>query len=219
MMHQSIFKKAALAFAAAGLMASASAHADSLLLDQDQNTLMAFNVSVGGTTHSVDTGVFNVVNQTTNSGFVAFCYELLQGVSVDAVTTGLEFVAGSTVPAAVQTLFNQTFSQVHLNNAAEVAGFQIALWEALDDGDLQTGNLQGWAGKNGAVGESEALDNAWIYLQTLAGGDPATASYKLTTWSNGTSQDLIEAKIPEPTTLALGALGLAGLSVVRRRKS
>ena len=125
-MHAPIFKKAALALAAAGLMASASAHADPLLLDQDQNTLMAFNVSVGGTTHSVDTGVFNVVNQTTNSGFVAFCYELLQGVSVDAVTTGLEFVAGSTVPAAVQTLYNQSYSLVNPTSAVEVAGFQIA---------------------------------------------------------------------------------------------
>ena len=98
-------------------------------------------------------------------------------------------------------------------------GVNTGLEDAANLGWKLAATLQGWAGKNGAVGESEALDNAWIYLQTLAGGDPATASYKLTTWSNGTSQDLIEAKIPEPTTLALGALGLAGLSVVRRRKS
>jgi MYXO-CTERM domain-containing protein len=69
------------------------------------------------------------------------------------------------------------------------------------------------------VTESEALDQAWIYLTALADGDPATASYKLTNWGNALSQDIIEAKIPEPTSMALGALGLAGLSLVRRRKS
>ena len=142
-----------------------------------------------------------------------------QGVSVDAVTTGLEFSPSGAVPAAVQTLYNQSFSLVNPTSAVEVAGFQIALWEALDDGDLFGGALQNWAGKTGSVTESEALDQAWIYLTALADGDPATASYKLTNWGNALSQDIIEAKIPEPTSMALGALGLAGLSLVRRRKS
>lgn len=219
MMHISNMKKAALAFAAAGLMASASAHADSLLLDQDVNTLLAFTVDVSGLSKSVETGVFNVANQTTGGSFLAFCSELLQGVSVDAVTTGLEFSPSGAVPAAVQTLYNQSFSLVNPTSAVEVAGFQIALWEAMDDGDLFGGALQNWAGKTGSVTESEALDQAWIYLTALADGDPATASYKLTNWGNALSQDIIEAKIPEPTSMALGALGLAGLSLVRRRKS
>ena len=78
MMQISNMKKAALAFAAAGLMASASAHADSLLLDQDVNTLLAFTVDVSGLSKSVETGVFNVANQTTGGSFLAFCSELLQ---------------------------------------------------------------------------------------------------------------------------------------------
>ncbi len=219
MMQISNMKKAALAFAAAGLMASASAHADSLLLDQDVNTLLAFTVDVSSVSKSVETGVFNVANQTTGGSFLAFCSELLQGVAVEAVTTGLEFSPSGVVPAAVQTLYNQSFSLVNPTSAVEVAGFQIALWEAMDDGDLFGGALQNWAGKTGSVTESEALDQAWIYLTALADGDPATASYKLTNWGNALSQDIIEAKIPEPTSMALGALGLAGLSFVRRRKS
>lgn len=219
MMQISNMKKAALAFAAAGLMASASAHADSLLLDQDVNTLLAFTVDVSSVSKSVETGVFNVANQTTGGSFLAFCSELLQGVAVEAVTTGLEFSPSGVVPAAVQTLYNQSFSLVNPTSAVEVAGFQIALWEAMDDGDLFGGALQNWAGKTGSVTESEALDQAWIYLTALADGDPSTASYKLTNWGNALSQDIIEAKIPEPTSMALGALGLAGLSFVRRRKS
>lgn len=219
MMQISNMKKAALAFAAAGLMASASAHADSLLLDQDVNTLLAFTVDVSGLTKSVETGVFNVANQTTGASFLAFCSELLQGVAVGAVTTGLEFSPTGVIPVAVQTLYNQSYSLVNPTSAVEVAGFQIALWEAMDNGDLYSGAVQNWAGKTGSATETEALDQAWIYLQALADGDPATGSYQLTNWSNGTSQDIIEAKIPEPTSLALGALGLAGLSIVRRRKS
>jgi len=225
MNHFPLFKKAALALAAAGMLASASAHAESLVMAPDQDVLLGFNVDVvgvaGTTTHQVDTTVFDI-----NSGsFAAFCYELLAGISNAALTTGTDFTAGTSVPTAVQTLFNQSYSLVHLNSAVEVAGFQIALWEALDDGDLEAGNLKNWVGIPDAVHTaadlSEAWDIAWVYLENLRGGAPTTGSFALTTWSSDSSQDLISAapsnKVPEPTTLMLGALGLAGLSVVRRR--
>jgi len=225
MNHFPLFKKAALALAAAGMLASASAHADSLVMAPDQDVLLGFNVDVvgvaGTTTHQVDTTVFDI-----NSGsFAAFCYELLAGVSNAALTTGADFTAGSSVPSAVQSLFNQSYSKVHLNSAVEVAGFQIALWEALDDSNLDTGNLKNWVGIPDAIHSAsdltEAWDIAWVYLEDLRNGAPATGSFSLTTWSSDSSQDLISAtpnhKVPEPTTLMLGALGLAGLSVVRRR--
>lgn len=220
-----MIKKAALAFAAAGLMASATAHADTLLLDQDVNTLLAFTVDAAGQSKSIDTGLFNVSNLTTGDAFVAFCAELLQGVSVQAVTTGLDFTSSASTSAAVKTLFDQSFSTLNLTSAAEVGGFQIALWELLeDDGDLTTGNYSNWVGKTGSAAEASALTIAWIELQAVADGDPTTGNYSLTHWASSLSQDLIQAStgggaVPEPTTLALGALGLAGLSAVRRRKS
>lgn len=226
MNHFPLFKKAALALAAAGMLASASAHAESLVMAPDQDVLLGFNVDVAGVTHQVDTTVFGI----NNGSFTAFCYELLAGISNAALTTGTDFTARTIVPGdvqtdAVQTLFNQSYSLVHLNSAVEVAGFQIALWEALDDGDLETGNLKNWVGIPDAVHTaadlSEAWDIAWVYLENLRGGAPSTGNFALTTWSSDSSQDLISAtpsnKVPEPTTLMLGALGLAGLSVVRRR--
>lgn len=221
-MHAPIFKKAALALAAAGLMASVPAHADTLAMELDINSLMGFKVDVNGTgTKTVDTGVFNVSNATTGSSFLAFCYELLQGINSNALN-GLPFDASSVIPAAVQTLFNQSYAEVHFDNAVEVAGFQIALWETLDDNNLNTGNLSNWGGATNSADEGDALFNAEIFLDRVANGGASTGNYQLTIWQSPDSQDIIQAStaaIPEPTSLMLGALGLAGLSLVRRRKA
>ena len=221
MMHTTL-KKAALALAAAGLLASAPAHADTLAMELDINSLMGFKVDVNGTgTKTVDTGVFNVSNATTGSSFLAFCYELLQGVNVNALN-GMTFSPSSVIPGAVQTLFNQSYAEVHFDNAVEVAGFQIALWETLDDNNLNTGALSNWAGATNSADEGDALFNAEIFLDRVVSGGANTGNYQLTVWQSPDSQDVIQASaaaIPEPTSLMLGALGLAGLSLVRRRKA
>ncbi len=234
MTYSNIFKKSALALAAVGLFASASAQADSLVIEQDINSL-AFTVNVSGTQDDVVAGVFNVDNLTTGTSFLAFCFELLQGVNVNALTPpGLVFTAGSTANADLQTLFNQSYSSLDFSDASQLAGFQIALWETLDNSDLSSGTLNNWTGahtgsalpadQQAIADETEALDNAWLYLQKLTQNYPAPGNFALTTWSSPNSQDLIQAstatnRVPEPTTLMLGALGLAGLSAVRRRKS
>lgn len=218
-----ILKKSALALAAIGLFASASAQADSLVLDQDINSL-SFNVDVNGTNHDVLAGSFNVSNLTTGGSFLAFCFELLQGVNVGSLTPpGLDFTASPTASADLQTLFNQTFSGLNLNSAVELAGFQIAIWETLDNNDLYSGNYSNWSGATNSTDENEALDSAWIFLEKLTANDPATGNYTLTSWSNPNSQDLVQATpgstVPEPASLTLGALGLAGLAALRRRKA
>ncbi len=139
MNHSSFFKKSAVALAAVGLFASASAQADSLVLEQDINSL-AFTVNVGGQQDDVVAGVFNVDNLTTGGSFLAFCFELLQGVGVGSLTPpGLEFTAASAVNANTQMLFNQSYATLDFTDASALAGFQIALWETLDDGNLTTG--------------------------------------------------------------------------------
>ena len=224
MNHSNIFKKSAVALAAVGLFASASAQADSLVLEQDINSL-AFTVSVGGVQDDVVAGVFNVDNLTTGTSFLAFCFELLQGVGVGALTPpGLEFTAGSAVNANTQALFNQSYATLDFTDASALAGFQIALWETLDDSSLTTGSYQNWVGDTGSFEEDLALMIADTFLGNVAAGAPATGNYNLTSWLNGTSQDLVQATpptgtVPEPATALLGALGLAGIAAVRRRKA
>lgn len=224
MNHSNIFKKSAVALAAVGLFASASAQADSLVLEQDINSL-AFTVSVGGVQDDVVAGVFNVDNLTTGTSFLAFCFELLQGVGVGALTPpGLEFTAGSAVNANTQALFNQSYATLDFTDASALAGFQIALWETLDDSSLTTGGYQNWVGDTGSFEEELALLVADTFLGDVAAGAPATGNYNLTSWLNGASQDLIQATpatgtVPEPATALLGALGLAGIAAVRRRKA
>lgn len=224
MNHSSFFKKSAVALAAVGLFASASAQADSLVLEQDINSL-AFTVNVGGVQDDVVAGVFNVNNLTSGTSFLAFCFELLQGVGVGALTPpGLEFSASNAVNANTQALFNQSYATLDFTDASALAGFQIALWETLDDGNLSTGSYQNWVGDTGSFEEDLALLVADTFLGNIAAGAPATGNYKLTSWLNGSSQDLIQATpatgtVPEPATALLGALGLAGIAAVRRRKA
>lgn len=223
MTYSNIFKKSAVALAAVGLFASASAQADSLVIEQDINAL-AFTVSVGAMQDDVVAGVFNVENLTTGSSFLAFCFELLQGVGVGALTPpGLEFTAGNVVNANTQALFNQSYATLDLTDASALAGFQIALWETLDDGNLTTGTYKNWVGDTGSFEEDLALLVAETFLDNITLGVPGTGNYKLTTWLNGNSQDLIQATpgttVPEPTSMLLGALGLAGMAAVRRRKA
>ncbi|WP_347248334.1 PEP-CTERM sorting domain-containing protein [Zoogloea sp.] len=224
MNHSSFFKKSAVALAAVGLFASASAQADSLVLEQDINSL-AFTVNVGGQQDDVVAGVFNVDNLTTGGSFLAFCFELLQGVGVGSLTPpGLEFTAGSAVNANTQMLFNQSYATLDFTDASALAGFQIALWETLDDGNLTTGTYKNWVGDTGSFEEDLALLVAETFLDNIAAGLPATGNYKLTTWLNDSSQDLVQATpgtgtVPEPATALLGALGLAGIAAIRRRQA
>jgi len=224
MNHSSFFKKSAVALAAVGLFASASAQADSLVLEQDINSL-AFTVNVGGQQDDVVAGVFNVDNLTTGGSFLAFCFELLQGVGVGSLTPpGLEFTAASAVNANTQMLFNQSYATLDFTDASALAGFQIALWETLDDGNLTTGTYKNWGGDTGSVDEDLALLVAETFLDNIAAGLPATGNYKLTTWLNDSSQDLVQATpgtgtVPEPATALLGALGLAGIAAIRRRQA
>ena len=63
--------------------------------------------------------------------------------------------------------------------------------------------------------------NAEIFLDRVVSGGANTGNYQLTVWQNPDSQDIIQAStatIPEPTSLMLGALGLAGLTLGRERR-
>lgn len=223
-MNFTFLKRPALAMAALGVLASASAQANDLVISPDL-AAPSFTVDVSGSSKDVLATLFTVSDQTTGGSFLAFCFELLQNMGAGAyVPPGLPYTAGSVVSAATQALFNQSYASIDLGNQAQVAGFQIALWETLDDSNRSSGTYTNWVGDTGSAVETNALAVADALLTKVRAGAPDTANYLLTTWSNPTSQDLIQAvpggnQVPEPSTALLGALGLGSLVALRRRWS
>lgn len=223
-MNFTSFKKPALAMAVIGVLASASAQANDLVISPDLGA-PSFTVDVSGTSKDVVATLFTVSDQTTGSSFLAFCYELLQNIGAAAyVPPGLPYTAGSVVSAATQALFNQSYASIDLGNQAQVAGFQIALWETLDDSNRNSGAYTNWLGDTGSAVEANALAVADDLLAKVRSGAPNTADYQLTAWNNATSQDLIQAaprgnQVPEPSSALLGMLGLGSLVALRRRSN
>lgn len=213
-MKQGMFRKTAFALASAALLTASAAHADTLTMVQNPNSL-GFTATINGTSKSVTAGNLSVNDLTTSTSFVAYCYELVQGVLNTAINPGMAFTA-TPVTGELQTLFNQSYAG--LSTWEQRAGFQIAIWEVLDDKNLSSGAYTGWAGTNASA--TNALGFANTYLSRLGSGFAATGNYALTAWTNGTSQDVIQATantVPEPGSAVLGALGLAGIGLIRRR--
>lgn len=221
-MNFTSFKKPALAVAVVGALASASAQANDLVIAPDLGA-PSFTVDVNGTRKDVLATLFTVSDQTTGSSFLAFCYELMQNIGAGAYAApGLAYTAGGAVSAATQALFNQSYASIDLGNQTQVAGFQIALWETLDDSNRNSGAYTDWLGDTGSVIEANALAVADALLAKVRSGAPNTGDYQLTAWGNSTSQDLIQAvprgnQVPEPSSALLGMLGLGGLVALRRR--
>lgn len=210
-------KSCAIGLAAAGLFSMSAAHADTL------DSLgavggLAFDWNIDGSPLTATVGRFDVDNQTTSDSFIAYCLEVIQGLDVPD-----DYTASAFSNAGLQALYDQRFASV--DTRVEEAAFQIALWEILDDSDLTTGQLTGWAPGDDAANpdfalEVEALALTEDWLANLA--DPSAGNdWNLTAWRSDTSQDLISATpsetVPVPSSLLLGLTGIFGLAALRRR--
>lgn len=213
-------KATSVALALVAIFGSSSAFADTAdlkveLLDVGNSIGFTVNSISPAQTLSESAGVLTAEGNALS--FLAFCTEVLQPLSLSAVTYT---TSSRMISSDLQSLYNTGYAS--LSNSTDqfdrAAGFQIALWEILDDKNLGNGNFSGWTVDTG----SDALTYAQNFLSGLGG--PVTGNYQLTRWVNPLQQDILQAtpipSVPEPSMAAMFTLGLLGLgAAARRRKS
>jgi hypothetical protein len=169
---------------------------------------------------SVGAHGFNMHDTTGQmDNFVAFCLDITHYLgNGDYMTTDTPFSNSYGLDGSqfdrVQALFDANYATVMLGNAAQAAGFQVALWNALYDTDWSaSGGI--FAVIDGTSGAQAQANDYLLAAQNYTGGHRYSMTFLE---SLGRSQNLVTvAPIPLPATalMLLGALG--GLGALRRR--
>jgi hypothetical protein len=103
-----------------------------------------------------------------------------------------------------------------VNSDLTAAAFQVGLWEIAFEG----GRNASAGSFSVSSGDVRNLANVWLQQVSLDGSGPrASGLIVLVDRPGGPDrQDLLTQSVPEPGTLALLSLGLAGLAVASRRR-
>lgn len=159
--------------------------------------------------------------------FVAWCLDLgrflattaqgAQDYTITATPFSNAFGLDAAERARVQDVFDANYATLDLGNGIQVAGFQLALWDALYDGDgsLASGLFQASASTaitnaaDGFMAAAAAWDDGRRFNMTFleSSGDPQRQAL------------VTVAPIPLPAGGFLLLTGVGGLVVLRRRKT
>lgn len=196
--------------------------------------------SLGVSNKSINAGElrYQVLAGTTAPGFSVgqivstFCMDLTQSAGTGALT--LVPLHNGPVPGAgmgldraalLRNLYGTSYGQAFSSNN-NAAAFQIAVWEIVNEANLDVSQgARGLAGIDLTGGDFKVTNQSTIRALANSFLDSAFAAFKdglhgfnLMAGVSPTRQDQIFiVSVPTPTAAGLGALGLVGISLRRRR--
>jgi hypothetical protein len=206
-------KKALFVLAAISMGASAFAQGTIVFANRNVGTASGTGGGNGNGTYNIPIWEF----QKTGTGPA--------GLAAGGVTVGLFAPGANDASTPLATTLLRTDALPSLNASFFATGSQTVTIPSSDAGTTPTLVVRAWqgAGPFAAARDAGRQYGDWSFTTRPLGGTPAGGGLPITPpgmtgWGPEDGTGLTLTVVPEPSTIALGALGLGALIALRRRK-